>query len=93
MKLERLTSFTYVYYSPVVEIWKNKIVGMLYFDGLPIDFITTAKWLPSRLKHNISIRDHPLRFSLPAKKSLSSTLKSYFLLLSFVWTKINESPD
>lgn len=43
MKLERLTSFTYVYYSPVVEIWKNKIVGMLYFDGLPIDFITTAK--------------------------------------------------
>lgn len=83
MCIERLTSFTYVYYSPVVEIWKNKIVGKLDFEGLPIDFITTAKWLPSRLKHNISIRDHPLIFSLPAKKSSRSTLKSFLLILSF----------
>jgi hypothetical protein len=43
MNVERLTSFKYVYYSPVVEILKNKIVGILDFDGLPIDFITTAK--------------------------------------------------
>ena len=83
MNVERLTSFKYVYYSPVVEILKNKIVGILDFDGLPIDFITTAKWLPSRLKHNISIRDHPLRLSLPAKKPSRSTLKSFWLILFF----------
>jgi len=93
MNVERLTSFKYVYYSPVVEILKNKIVGILDFDGLPIDFITTAKWLPSRLKHNISIRDHPLRLSLPAKKPSRSTLKSFWLILFFEWTKIKESPD
>lgn len=63
------------------------------FDALPIDFITTAKWLPSRLKHNISTRDHPLRDSLPAKKSSRCTLKSFLFTLPLWWIKINESAD